>query len=137
MVFRLGATSRRGVREEEVHEIFGDDVGGRSSKHVRMVHRHLVIDADRDNIARGDSLEVDLLVGRHHAKGLLDAQVKSTAHVLGDVPAEGAEATYHRAPGLHLASLDPLARLEGGGPQLLQLLLRGVVGRLDSLCLGR
>jgi hypothetical protein len=29
-----------------------------------------------------------------------------------------------------------LADLEGGGPQLLQLLLRGVVGRLHCLSLG-
>jgi hypothetical protein len=45
------------------------------------------------------------------------------ALTLGDVPAEGGEATCHRAPGLHLTFLDPLARLEGGGPQLFQLLL--------------
>jgi hypothetical protein len=72
----------------------------------------------------------------HHAEGLLDAQVKGAAHALGDVPAEGAEATCHRAPGLHLAFLDPLAHLEGGGPQLFQLLLGGVIGRLDGLPLG-
>jgi hypothetical protein len=62
-------------------------------------------------------------VGDHHAKGFLNSQVKGTVHVLGSVPAEGAEATRHRAPGLHFALLDPLARLEGGGLQLLQLLL--------------
>jgi hypothetical protein len=72
-------------------------------------------------------------VGSHHAEGLLDTQVKGAAHALGDVPAEGAKATCHRAPGLHLAFLDPVTRLEGGSPQLLQLLLRGVVGRLDDL----
>jgi hypothetical protein len=60
----------------------------------------------------------------HHAKGLLDTHVK------------GAEATRHRAPSLRLALLDFLAGLEGGGPQLLQLLLRGVVGHLHSLRLG-
>jgi hypothetical protein len=38
---------------------------------------------------------------------------------------------------LRLALLDLLARLERGGPQLLQLLLQGVVGCLDSLSLGR
>jgi hypothetical protein len=69
------------------------DVGGRSSECVRTVHRHFVVDADRDAIARGDGLEVDLVVGNHHTEGLLDAQVKSVAHALGDVPAEGAEAT--------------------------------------------
>jgi hypothetical protein len=76
-------------------------------------------------------------VGGHHAEGLLNAQVKGAAHALGNMPAEGAKATRHRAPDLHIALFDPLARLEGGGPQLLQLLLRGVVGRLEGPCLGR
>jgi hypothetical protein len=76
-------------------------------------------------------------VRSHHAEGLLDTQVKGATHWPGNVPAEGAEATHHRAPVLHFALFDPLARLEGGGPQLLQLLLRGVVGRLEGLCLGR
>jgi hypothetical protein len=76
-------------------------------------------------------------VGSHHTEGLLDAQVKGAAHVLGDMPTKGVEATCHRAPVLHLAFLDPLARLKGGSPQLLQLLLRGVVGHLNSLRLGR
>jgi hypothetical protein len=53
------------------------------------------------------------------------------------MPAQGAEATRHRAPGLRFAFLDALARLEGRGPQLFQLLLGGVVGRLDHLRLGR
>jgi hypothetical protein len=43
----------------------------------------------------------------------------------------------HRAPSLCLAFLNLLAGLEGGSPQLLQLMLRGVVGRLNSLSLGR
>jgi hypothetical protein len=30
-----------------------------------------------------------MVVGRHHAKGLFDAQVKRVAHALGDMPAEG------------------------------------------------
>jgi hypothetical protein len=76
-------------------------------------------------------------VGGHHTKRLLDTQVKGVAHAPGDMPTEGAEAAHHRAPSLRLAFLDLLACLEGGGPQLLQLLLRGVVGRLDSLSLGR
>jgi hypothetical protein len=49
--------------------------------------------------------------------------VKGAAHAPGDVPTKGAEAARHRAPGLRLAFLDPLACLEGGGPQLLQLML--------------
>jgi hypothetical protein len=32
-------------------------------------------------------------MGCHHAKGLLDAQVKGTAHALGDMPTEGVQAT--------------------------------------------
>jgi hypothetical protein len=76
-------------------------------------------------------------VGGYHTKRLLDTQVKGAAHAPGNVPTEGTEAARHRAPSLRLAFLDLLACLEGGGPQLLQLLLRGVVGRLNSLCLGR
>jgi hypothetical protein len=53
------------------------------------------------------------------------------------MPAEGVEATRRRAPSLRLAFLDLLAGLESGGPQLLQLLLRGVVGCLHRLSLGR
>jgi hypothetical protein len=53
--------------------------------------------------------------------------------VLGDVPAEGTEATCHGAPGLRLAFFNPLARHKGSGLQLLQLLLGRVVGRLYGL----
>jgi hypothetical protein len=133
----LGAACRGSIREEEVREVLSKDVGSRSGERVRAVHRHLVVNADGDDVARGDGLEVDLVVGSHHAESLLDTQVKGAAHVPGNVPTEGAEATRHRAPSLRLTLLDLLARLEGGGPQLLQLLLRGVVGRLDSLSLGR
>jgi hypothetical protein len=45
---------------------------------------------DWDDVARGYGLEVDLVVGCHHAKGLLDAQMKGAAHALGDMPADGA-----------------------------------------------
>jgi hypothetical protein len=76
-------------------------------------------------------------VGSHHAESLLDTQVKGATQTLGNVPAKGTEVTCHRTPDLHLTLLDPLARLEGGCPQLFQLLLRGVVGCLDSLRLGR
>jgi adenylosuccinate lyase len=34
-----------------------------------------------------------LVVGRYHAENLLNTQVKGAAHTLGDMPAEGAEAT--------------------------------------------
>jgi hypothetical protein len=119
----LRAASRGSVREEEVHEVLGEDVGGRSGERVHAVHRHLIVDADGEDIAHGDGLKIDLVVGTHHAEGLLDTQVKGAAHTLGNVPAKGTEATCHGAPGLHLAFLDPLARLEGGGPQLFQLLL--------------
>jgi hypothetical protein len=59
----------------------------------------------------------------HHTEGFLDTQVEGAVHALGNVSAEGAKVTCHRAPGLRLAFLDPLARLEGGGLQLFQLLL--------------
>jgi hypothetical protein len=132
----LGAASRRGVREEEVCEVLGEDVGGRSCKRVLTVHRNLIVDADGDDVARGDGLEVDLVVRDHHDESLLDPQVKGAAQALGDMLAKGAKATRHRAPSLHVALLDLLARVEGGVPQLLQLLLRGVVGYLKGLCLG-
>jgi hypothetical protein len=76
-------------------------------------------------------------VGSHHTERLLDTQVKGVAHALGDVPTEGAETALHRPPSLCLTFLNLPACLEGGGPQLLQLLLIGVVGRLNSLSLGR
>jgi hypothetical protein len=75
-------------------------------------------------------------VGRHHAEGLLDAQVKGTQHAPGDVPTEGAQTTRQRTPGSRLAFFNRLAGLEGGGPQLFKLLLRGIVGRPHSLGLG-
>jgi hypothetical protein len=75
-------------------------------------------------------------VGDHRATGLLGALVKGAAQALGKMPAEGAKATRRRAPGLHIALFDPLSRLEGGDPQLLHLLMRGVVGCLEALCLG-
>jgi hypothetical protein len=53
-----------------------------------LLHRHLNLDALRDDVARRHSLEVHLLVGSHHAEGLLDAQVKCTAHAPRDVPAK-------------------------------------------------
>jgi hypothetical protein len=63
--------------------------------------------------------------------------VKGVAHALSDVPTQSAEMTRHGAPGLRLALFNLLARLEGGGLQLFQLLLRRVVGRLNGLRLGR
>jgi hypothetical protein len=75
-------------------------------------------------------------VGPHYAEGLLDAQVKGAVHSPRDMSAEGTQATRQRAPSLCFAFLDRLAGLEGGGPQLPQLLFRGVVGRAHSLGLG-
>jgi hypothetical protein len=49
--------------------------------------------------------------------------VKGAAHALGNMPTEGVQATRQRAPGLRFAIFNFLADLEGGGPQLLQLLL--------------
>jgi hypothetical protein len=75
-------------------------------------------------------------VRRHHAKGFLDPQVECMAHTLGNMPAQGMEATRHGAPGLRFALLNALARLEGRGLQLLHLMLGRVVGRLKHLRLG-
>jgi hypothetical protein len=133
----LGATSWRSIREQELHEVLGEDVGGGSGERVHAVHLHPVVDADGDDIARGDGLEVDSVVRNDHAKGFLDPQVKGAAHALSDVPARGAEMTRHGALGLRLSFFNPLARLEGSGLQLLQLLLGKVLGRLYGLCLGR
>jgi hypothetical protein len=72
MVFRLGGACQGSVREEEVHEVLGEDVGSRSGERVCTVHHHHVVDTDRNDIARRDDLEVDLVVGSHHAEGLLD-----------------------------------------------------------------
>jgi hypothetical protein len=47
--------------------------------------------------------------------------------------AEGAQATSQRAAGLGFAFLDNAAGFEGRVAQLLQLLLRGVVGSLQGL----
>jgi hypothetical protein len=76
-------------------------------------------------------------VRHHHAKGFLNPQVKCVPHTLGDVPAQGVKTARHGTFGLHLAFLDALARLKGGGLQLFQLLLGGVVGCPDGLRLGR
>jgi hypothetical protein len=65
-----------------------------------------------------------MVVGPHHVEGLPDAKMEGTAHAVGDMPPEGAQAACQRAPGLCLALLDPLAGLEGGGPQLLPWCLR-------------
>jgi hypothetical protein len=40
-------------------------------------------------------------------------------HALSDVPTQSAKTTHHGTPGLHRAFLNPLARLKGGGLQLL------------------
>jgi hypothetical protein len=37
-----------------------------------VVHLHLVIDTDGDDVACGDDLEIDLVVRSHYAKSLLD-----------------------------------------------------------------
>jgi hypothetical protein len=63
-------------------------------------------------------------MGPHHTEGLPDAKMEGVAHALRDMPPEGAQAARQRAPGLCLSLLDLLAGLEGGEPQLLQLLLR-------------
>jgi hypothetical protein len=68
----LGVACRGSVREQEVREVLGEDVGSRSGERVRAVHCHLIVDADRDIVTRRDGFEVDLLVGGHHTKRFLD-----------------------------------------------------------------
>jgi hypothetical protein len=50
----------------------GEDVGGRSGEHVHAIHLHLVVDANRNDVAYGDGPEIDPVVRCHHAKGFLD-----------------------------------------------------------------
>jgi hypothetical protein len=52
------ATRHGSVGEEEICEVLGEHVGGRSGESVRMVHCRLLIDIVGDDVARGDSLEV-------------------------------------------------------------------------------
>jgi hypothetical protein len=119
----LRVTGARSVWEQKVGEVLNEHVSSGGGERVRAVHRHLIFDANRDDVACGYSLEVHLEMGRHHTKSLLDAQVQGAVHALGDMLVEGAQATLQRGPGLRLAFFNLLADLEGGGPQLLHLLL--------------
>jgi hypothetical protein len=115
-------------------------VGGRSSKRIQAVRlglRDVVIETADDDVAHRQCREVDPVVRLHHAEGVLDPQAEGTPHALGNMATQGPEPARHGAPGLPVALLNTLARLEGHIPQSLQFLLRGVVGRLDRLCLGR
>jgi hypothetical protein len=51
-------------------------------------------------------------VRHHHTEGLLDPQAERTSHTTGDMTAQGTEAARHGAPGLRVALLHALARLE-------------------------
>jgi hypothetical protein len=83
-----------------------------------MLHRHLILDAIRDDVARRHGLEVHLIVGPHHTEGLLDAQVKRAAHAPRDMPTKGAQTARQQAFGLRLALLVRLAGFEGHNAQL-------------------
>jgi hypothetical protein len=50
---------------------------------------------------------------------------------------QGTQAARHGAPGLHVALLHALTCLEVRILQSLQFLLRGIVGHMDPLSLGR
>jgi hypothetical protein len=69
-------------------------VSATAAKRVRALHRHFVFNADRNDVARRHDHEVHLIVGPHHAEGLLDAQVKRAAHASGNIPTEGTQATH-------------------------------------------
>jgi hypothetical protein len=73
----------------------------------------------------------------HHAKGLLDSGVERASHAFGDMAAQSPEATRHGAPCLTGTPVDALAHLERRLLQKFQILLRGVVGRLERLRLRR
>jgi hypothetical protein len=45
-----------------------------------VLHCHFILDALRDDVAFRHGLKVYLLVGPHHAEGLLDAKVQSATH---------------------------------------------------------
>jgi hypothetical protein len=62
----LGAGS---FREQEVHEILGERVSSRGGERVRVIHHHLILGADRDDVTGGHGLEVHLVMGPHHAEG--------------------------------------------------------------------
>jgi hypothetical protein len=65
----LRAARRGSVWEQEVGEVLGEHISGGGGKRVCTVHHHLVLDADGDDVARGYSLEVDLVVGRRDGNG--------------------------------------------------------------------
>jgi hypothetical protein len=77
------------IREQEVGEVLGKHVSSSGGERVCAIHCLLVFDTDRDDVALGHGLEDHLVMGRHHVEGLLDAQVKGAAHVLGNMPPEG------------------------------------------------
>jgi hypothetical protein len=52
----------------------------------------------------------------HHTEGLLDPQAEGTPHVLGNMATQGPEMARHGTPGLPVALLNTLARLEGHVP---------------------
>jgi hypothetical protein len=53
-----------GVREEELLEGFDERPGGVGGERIHTLHRHLVLDALRNDVALCQRLEVDLVVGR-------------------------------------------------------------------------
>jgi hypothetical protein len=75
----LRTANRGSIWEQKLHEVFREDVGGRSGERVHAVHLQFVVDADGDDIARRDRLEIDPVMQRHHAKGFMDSQVECAA----------------------------------------------------------
>jgi hypothetical protein len=71
----------------------------------------------------------------HHTESLLDPQAERTSHTPSDMAAQGPEATRHGAPYLASTLVDALAHLEGRLLQKPQLLLGGVVSRLEHRAL--
>jgi hypothetical protein len=42
----LRVAGRESIREQEIYEVLGEDVGSRGGERVHTVHRHLVVDTD-------------------------------------------------------------------------------------------
>jgi hypothetical protein len=100
-----------------------------------MIHRLLILDTGRDDIAGGHGLEAHLVWDPTTPRAFLTPRWRARRMRWETCPrgrVGGSPASSRLRPAL----LDPLAGLEGSDLQRLQLLLRGVVGRLHCLDLG-
>jgi hypothetical protein len=61
VVSSLGLDGVRSVGEQEVLEVLGERFSSSGGERVRALHRHLVFDALRDDVARRHGLKVHLV----------------------------------------------------------------------------